>query len=80
MELNWNHYSPAKEAIVITTINTHTAGEPLRIITAGLPPLPGDTILEKRCYMQEHLDYIRKALMWEPRGHHKVAYQVYRRG
>lgn len=69
MELNWNRYSPPNEATVITTIDTHTAGEPLRIVTGGLPPLPGNTILEKRRYMQQHLDYIRRALMWEPRGH-----------
>ena len=69
MELNWNKYSSAKEATVITTIDAHAAGEPLRIVTAGLPPLPGNTILEKRRYMQQHLDHIRIALMWEPRGH-----------
>jgi proline racemase len=54
---------------VITTIDSHTAGEPLRIITSGLPELPGATILERRRYMQQHLDHVRKALMWEPRGH-----------
>src|ERR1700687_1369652 len=69
MELNWKHINEVEDATVITTIDAHAAGEPLRIITAGLPPLPGNTILEKRRYMQQHLDYIRKALMWEPRGH-----------
>jgi proline racemase len=69
MELNWNQYSPSKEAIVITTLDAHAAGEPLRIITGGVPLLQGNTILEKRRYMQQHLDYIRKAVMWEPRGH-----------
>lgn len=53
----------------ITTIDTHTAGEPLRIITSGIPDIPGNTILEKRRYVQENLDYLRKILMWEPRGH-----------
>lgn len=53
----------------ITTIDAHTGGEPLRIITGGLPPIEGNTILERRRYMKENLDYIRKALMWEPRGH-----------
>lgn len=53
----------------ITTIEAHTAGEPLRIIVSGLPPIPGDTILAKRRYAQEHLDSLRTALMWEPRGH-----------
>ena len=69
MELNWNQYSPAKEATVITTIDAHAAGEPLRIVTGGLPLLPGETMLEKRRYMQQHFDHIRRALMWEPRGH-----------
>src|SRR6266446_8831545 len=69
MEFNWNQYAPSKEATVITTIDAHAAGEPLRIITGGLPELPGATILERRRYMQQHFDHIRRALMWEPRGH-----------
>jgi proline racemase len=52
-----------------TTIDAHTAGEPLRIVTAGVPRIPGKTMLEKRRYAKENLDHIRKALMWEPRGH-----------
>jgi proline racemase len=67
MELHWSH-TPEQTAI-ITTIDAHAAGEPLRIITSGLPVLQGNTILERRRYMQEHLDHIRRALMWEPRGH-----------
>lgn len=43
--------------------------QPLRIITSGIPDIPGNTILEKRRYIQENLDYLRKILMWEPRGH-----------
>jgi proline racemase len=69
VELNWNRYFPSKEASIITAIDAHAAGEPLRIVTGGLPPLPGDTILEKRRFMQQNLDYMRRALMWEPRGH-----------
>lgn len=53
----------------ITTIDAHTAGEPLRIITSGFPELPGSTILEKRQYARQSFDYLRRALMWEPRGH-----------
>jgi trans-L-3-hydroxyproline dehydratase len=53
----------------ITTLDAHTAGEPFRVITGGYPELPGDTILERRRYAQEHLDQLRTALMWEPRGH-----------
>lgn len=72
MELNWNGYTPGEKTMVITTLDTHTAGEPLRIVTGGMPELPGATILERRRYMQEHYDHIRKALMWEPRGHYNM--------
>lgn len=55
---------------LFTTIDAHTGGEPLRIITGGIPPIKGETILEKRRYFREELDYIRRVLMYEPRGHH----------
>ena len=53
----------------ITTIDAHTAGEPFRVIVDGFPELPGDTILARRNYAKRNLDHLRKALMWEPRGH-----------
>lgn len=54
---------------MIDCIDAHTGGEPLRIITSGLPPILGDTILEKRAYVKDHLDDLRKLMMLEPRGH-----------
>ncbi|WP_246637520.1 proline racemase family protein [Crassaminicella profunda] len=54
---------------LINCIDAHTEGEPLRIITSGLPPIPGKTILEKREYVLENLDHLRKMMMLEPRGH-----------
>ena len=62
-------WKPPQDWLVITTIEAHAAGEPLRVITSGLPEIPGKTILEKRCYAKQHLDYLRTGLMWEPRGH-----------
>ncbi|MEM7353559.1 MAG: proline racemase family protein [Acidobacteriota bacterium] len=53
----------------MTTIDAHTAGEPLRIVTDGFPDVPGETMLAKRRYARRHLDHLRKLLMWEPRGH-----------
>jgi proline racemase len=55
--------------ISIRTIDAHTAGEPLRLIVDGFPPLEGRTILEKRDYTRAHYDHLRTALMLEPRGH-----------
>lgn len=53
-----------------TTIDVHVAGEPLRIITDGLPKIKGKTQLERRQYCMHHLDHVREVLMYEPRGHH----------
>lgn len=53
----------------ITTIDAHTAGEPLRIYIDGYPELTGKTILEKRRFATDNFDYLRTATMWEPRGH-----------
>ncbi len=63
---NWK---PTEGWHKITTIDAHTAGEPLRIITGGYPELEGKTILEKRRFAKENFDDLRKLLMWEPRGH-----------
>lgn len=53
----------------ISTVEVHTGGEPFRIVTSGLPRLPGDTIVARRAWLEENLDEVRRALMWEPRGH-----------
>jgi trans-L-3-hydroxyproline dehydratase len=53
----------------IKTIDAHTAGEPLRMIVEGYPRIEGRTILEKREFIREHHDHLRRALMLEPRGH-----------
>ncbi len=47
----------------------HTAGEPVRIVTGGYPELTGATILDKRRQAREHYDHLRRAMMFEPRGH-----------
>jgi trans-L-3-hydroxyproline dehydratase len=69
MPLSWDAWQPRPDALRLTTIDAHAAGEPLRIVTSGLPELLGATILERRRYLQTHLDHVRRALMWEPRGH-----------
>ena len=51
-----------------TTIDTHTCGDPTRTVIGGLPYIPGKTISEKMIYLKEHEDWIRKVLMYEPRG------------
>ena len=53
----------------IRTVEMHTGGEPVRIVVAGYPPIPGATILAKRRYAAEHFDHLRRLLIFEPRGH-----------
>ena len=53
----------------ITVVDMHTGGEPLRIVTGGYPRIEGRTILEKRAYARDHLDHLRRLLIFEPRGH-----------
>jgi proline racemase len=56
-------------ALRISTIDTHTAGEPLRIILGGAPLPDGATMLERRRNAQGEWDRFRRLLMFEPRGH-----------
>ena len=51
------------------TIDAHTAGEPLRLVVDGWAAPKGRTILEKRAWARQHQDHLRRALMFEPRGH-----------
>lgn len=53
----------------VTVIDSHTGGEPFRVVIEGVPIIEGETMLERRRFAQEHLDPLRRALMWEPRGH-----------
>lgn len=53
----------------IFAVDTHTMGEPTRVVVGGTGPAPGSSMFEKKNYFRENLDYIRTALMHEPRGH-----------
>jgi proline racemase len=54
---------------IISVIDSHTAGEPTRIVAGGLPYLPGASVAQKRDFFKSKYDNIRKAILWEPRGH-----------
>jgi len=56
-------------ALTIQTADYHTGGEPFRIVTGGVPPLDGTTILDRRRFAADHLDHARQLLVNEPRGH-----------
>ena len=50
-------------------IDAHTCGNPVRVIKQGGPKLVGNTMSEKRQHFIREYDWIRKGLMFEPRGH-----------
>lgn len=50
-------------------IDAHTCGNPVRVVAGGGPNLKGADMMEKRLHFLEKYDWIRKGLMFEPRGH-----------
>ena len=53
----------------LSVIDTHTGGEATRTLIGGLPYVPGKTVVDKMNHLKENMDWIRTALMFEPRGH-----------
>ena len=54
---------------IFECIDGHTCGNPVRVVTSGGPELKGDSMNEKRLHFMKEYDWIRKGLMFEPRGH-----------
>ena len=52
MKLNWHDSDITRGRTVVTTLDVHAAGEPLRIITGGLGDLPGQTMLARRRWLR----------------------------
>tara|TARA_R110002050_G_scaffold202806_1_gene338041 strand:- start:47125 stop:48132 length:1008 start_codon:yes stop_codon:yes gene_type:complete len=50
-------------------VDAHTCGNPVRVVAGGGPNLVGNTMNEKRQHFLKEFDWIRKGLMFEPRGH-----------
>ncbi|WP_312697907.1 MULTISPECIES: 4-hydroxyproline epimerase [Sphingobacterium] len=50
-------------------IDSHTCGCPVRLVAGGGPYLRGNSMMERRLHFMEEYDWIRKGLMFEPRGH-----------
>ncbi|MFI7453385.1 proline racemase family protein [Nonomuraea sp. NPDC049714] len=57
--------------MTVTTVDYHTAGEPFRIVTGGVPEIPGATVLDRRvnAARTDGAEHVRRLLCHEPRGH-----------
>jgi proline racemase len=56
-------------ARVITAVDAHAAGEPGRVITGGVPDVPGTSMFEKMAHLRDHMDDLRLLMLREPRGY-----------
>jgi proline racemase len=56
----------------IITIDSHTQGEPTRLLIGGVGKIPGSTMKDKRDYFEAHYDHVRMLLTREPRGHRGI--------
>ena len=54
---------------IFTCVDAHTCGNPVRLVVHGGPILKGKNMMEKRLHFLKEYDWIRKGLMFEPRGH-----------
>jgi trans-L-3-hydroxyproline dehydratase len=61
--------SSRQTRLTVQTMDLHTAGEPLRLIRSGFPDVPHMPVLERRRWVLENADYVRRAIIQEPRGH-----------
>ena len=57
------------ERSAIEVVDSHTEGEPTRVVLAGWPEPAGDTVADRRRTMQQTQDHLRRAVVLEPRGH-----------
>lgn len=62
-------FSPARATRRVRFIDSHTAGEPTRVVLDGFPSLPGATLAEQRQALAGDFDAWRGLVNLEPRGH-----------
>ncbi|WP_149275547.1 4-hydroxyproline epimerase [Pareuzebyella sediminis] len=62
---------------VFTCIDGHTCGNPVRVVAKGGPELMGTTMSDKRQHFLKEYDWIRKGLMFEPRGHDMMSGSIF---
>ena len=53
---------------MINVVDCHAEGESGKVVVGGIGDVPGDTMFDKRVYLQDNLDQLRELLLFEPRG------------
>ena len=76
--MNGAGQSPASTAAmadfpsIVTVVDSHTEGEPTRVVVAGWPEVAGESMAERRDELRRRHDHLRRAVVCEPRGHDAV--------
>lgn len=52
----------------LTLVDCHAEGESGKVVIGGVPCVPGETVFDKRVFLQEHRDDLRRMILFEPRG------------
>lgn len=65
----WTGIRPVRSDLLLSAVEVHAEGEPGRVITDGLPDIPGASVFEKMQWMQANADHIRRLMLREPRGY-----------
>ncbi len=68
-----------RSSLVVTAVDSHTEGMPTRVVTGGFGELPGKTMADRRLYVMQERDSIRRFLMHEPRGHSAMSGAILQR-
>ena len=68
-----------RSSFLVTAVDSHTEGMPTRVVTGGLGDFPGETMADRRIYVMEERDSVRRFLMHEPRGHSAMSGAILQR-
>ncbi len=52
----------------LNVVDCHCEGESGKVVVGGMGPVPGETMFDKKLHLEQHMDQIRKLLLFEPRG------------
>jgi proline racemase len=58
-----------RSRLTIQTLDLHCAGEPLRMIRSGFPEVPHLPVMQRRTWIRDNIDHVRRLTIHEPRGH-----------
>ncbi len=64
--------TPAPERMAIDIVDSHTEGEPTRVVVDGWPQPEGGTMAERREDLRRRFDHLRRGVVLEPRGHDAI--------